>query len=70
MCWELEDLYDDLCFDYVWHDYLGDEYGIANVLQSFGIEFKDHKAEIQCKNEFFELLTHWHNNKLIQPQSE
>lgn len=71
MCWEYEDLYGNLCFDFFWNDYeLFDGDCLINLLEGFNIHFKNHKSEMICKKEFFDLLSRWHNVGFISPKNE
>ena len=69
MCWEHEELYHDICFDFLWNDHgILDDTCIVKLLEEMGIEFKDHKTEQKCRTEFFELLSKWHDNGYIKPE--
>ena len=61
--------YPGMCFDHVWgldvHD------GVKDILKYAGVEFESHNVEYHvCKQEFFELLTSWHDRALINPMKD
>jgi hypothetical protein len=63
MCWKYEEKYGE-CFDHVW-DFLGWQIPtIRELLETFGIKFKDSD---KCKEDFFDLLSKWHEEGLIEP---
>ena len=67
MCWEHEQEYCDICFDHLWNDYgIFDGDSIVELLKMCNIKFKDHPAEVECKNKFFDFLTKCHNEGLIR----
>ena len=71
MCWEHEDEYDEVCFDFLWNDCgIFENESIVCNMNSFQIEFINHKAEMMCRTDFFNLLTKWHNEGLISPKNE
>jgi hypothetical protein len=63
MCWEKEEEYEK-CFDHVWGLNIDD--GVKDILEWGGIEFTN---EEKCKEDFFTLLTLWHNEGKIKPKS-
>jgi len=63
MCWEKEDEYEGTCFDHVWGLNVDD--GIKDILNWAGVEIVN---EEKCKQDFFDLLTLWHNEEKIRPQ--
>ena len=68
MCWEHENEYSEVCFDFLWEDYgLFDDECIVNLLKGMDIYFKDHETSMKAKWEFFDLLTKWHDEGLIKP---
>jgi len=67
MCWEHENEYCNICFDFLWNDYgIFDGESIVPLLRGFNIEFKNHKSETECKNKFFDFLSKCHDEGLIK----
>ena len=64
MCWEYEKEYEK-CFDHVWQMYVHD--GVVDILEWAGVKFNN---KDKCKKEFFELLSSWHEKRLIDPEEK
>lgn len=66
MCWENEKEYGKTCFDFLWNDYgLFDNRCIVESLKDFNIIFNTPSDEMECKHQFFQLLSKWHYNGII-----
>ena len=71
MCWEHEQEYSDVCFDFLWDDYgLFDNESIVNLLKGMDVDFTSHEASNEARNKFFEFLSWCHDEGLIKPPSE
>lgn len=70
MCWKHEDIFSDLCFDFLWDDY--DQFEgecVINLLRGFDVKFNSHEQEMEARKEFFDLLTSWYNSGYISPKN-
>ena len=63
MCWKYENKYYD-CFDHVMENLDGEGNKIKEILQDYGIKFNNFD---KCKEQFFKLLSKWHETGLIEP---
>ena len=67
MCWIKEFEYGNkMCFDYIWNPWHPEDFGVVPGLEVAGVEIID---ENKCRNEFFDLLTSWHDRGLIKPKN-